>query len=399
MPEDGILRANMLGEFSLSANGCSVNDQSNRSKKVWILLEYLVTFRDREVSQNDLIELLWPDDDVANPANTLKTLLHRARAAVAELGFSGGKELLVSRRGTYAWNTAIPMKTDADEFDEFLRAAAAAADDDARLNALLGAISLYKGDFLPKSALEPWVVPISTYYHAQYLKAVREAISLLEADSRSGEIIAICEKAVVIDPYDEPLHQSLIRALAETGQQQAALQHYEYVTDLFFNQFGVTPSPELTSLYREIAKTSNRLETDLNVIKQELAETVRTPGAFYCEYEFFKDIYKLNARSCARNGQVIQIALITLADPSGEQLGQKPLNLNMDHLREIISASLRRGDVFSRYSVSQYLLMLPSSNFENGDMVLQRILRNFHRKFPKTDVSLRYKVLPLDPEF
>jgi len=394
-----LLKVHMLGEFSLTLGPKTINDQSNRSKKVWTLLEYLIAFRDREISQNDLIDLLWPDGETINPAGTLKTLLHRARAAISELGFCGGKELVVSLRGTYAWNTGVPMEVDADLFDAACRAAGTAEDREEKLDAMFRAVSLYRGDFLPRSAAETWVVPISAYYHAQYLKIVHETLTLLNAENRSDEIISICQKAVVIDPYDESLHQALILALAETGQQQAALQHYEYVTELFFKQFGVTPSPELTSLYREIVRTNNELETDLNVIKQDLAESTRKPGAFFCEYEFFKDIYNLSSRSCARSGQVIQIALITVTGSGGEPLPQKALNQAMDHLNEIVACSLRRGDVFCRYSVPQFLLMLPSSNFEDGDMVLRRILRNYRKKYPKADVALHYKILPLDPEY
>lgn len=394
-----VLQVHMLGEFSLTYQGKTINDQSSRSKKLWILLEYLITFREKELSQNDLIDLLWPDDEIANPANTLKTLLHRARAAIAELGFSGGKDLIVSRRGTYAWNTEIPLWVDTDAFDDACRASAASEDPAEKLRRMQEAIQLYRGDFLPKSSLEPWAVPICAYYHAQYIKIVHEALELLEQAKRYDEIISICQQAVVVDPYDEAFHHALILALANTGNHQAAMQHYDYVTELFFNQFGVTPSDALTSLYREIVKTDNALEMDLGQIKHGLAETEKADGAFYCEYEFFKDIYKLNSRSCARNGQVIQLALLTLLDHNGEPLGKKALNLNMERAKACIGSSLRRGDIYSRYSISQYLLMLPSASYENGENVVNRIVRAYRRQYPKADVSIHYKLLPLDPEF
>ena len=40
----------MLGEFSIAHGENVINDSSNRSKKLWLILEYLMTFRDREVS-------------------------------------------------------------------------------------------------------------------------------------------------------------------------------------------------------------------------------------------------------------------------------------------------------------------------------------------------------------
>lgn len=79
MGTDSPLYINMLGEFTLRYGENVISDQEGRSKKLWLLIEYLVTFRGKEISQNDLIDLLWPDDSNGNPANTLKTLVHRAR--------------------------------------------------------------------------------------------------------------------------------------------------------------------------------------------------------------------------------------------------------------------------------------------------------------------------------
>lgn len=46
------------------------------------------------------------------------------------------------------------------------------------------------------------------------------------------------------------------------GKQQQALSHYNYVTDLFYRELGVSPSEPLRNLYREISKTVNSVETD-----------------------------------------------------------------------------------------------------------------------------------------
>lgn len=392
-----VLKINMLGEFSMTYGDKTINDQSSRSKKLWTLLEYLITFRDKEISQNELIELLWPDDESENPANTLKTLLHRARNAVGELGFAGGKDLIIYRRGTYAWNNDLNILIDTEEFERLLKLSAADVDDDEKLTHMLEAVDLYKGDFLPKTSLELWAVPISTYYHSQYIKLAHDTIDLLLARGRYDDIISVCQRAVVIDPYDEHLHYSMIQALVSTGAQQAALQHYDYVTELFFSQFGVTPSQELTALYKEIIKTKKSMELDLNVIKEGLRETDIPQGAFFSEYAFFKDIYRLQARGAPRTGQTVHIALISVTDSTGEPLAQKQLNAAMERLKATITVSLRRVDIFTRYSVTQYLILLPSASYENGEIALRRVVRAFKRDFPKMNVALHYKLLPLDP--
>ena len=394
---DKTIKVNMLGEFTIScADGSGiVSDQNNRSKKVLTLLEYLITFRNREIPQNELIELLWPEDSTDEPANTLKTLLHRARLALDELGLGCGKEMIICRRSTYAWASDIDMIVDAEEFEKLCKLAENEEGEE-KLDHMMAAIAIYKGDFLPKSSLEMWATPISTYYHTMYLNVVHETLLMLLDRARFEDIIAVCQKAMTIDQFDERLHFSMIQALIANGMQQAAMSHYNYVTELYLDKFGITPSPELTALYKEIIKANKSTEMNLAIIRDELREKEEENGAFFCEYEFFKDIYRLFAREVRRSGQAVQIALMTVIDSSGKKLTQKQRAVAMQRLRSVILSSLRKSDVCARYSVSQYILMLPSASLEDGDMVLKRVSGNFRREYPHMNVLLQYSVLPME---
>lgn len=110
------LQINMLGGFALEYNGNVIDYQKSRSHKLWLILEYLITFRDKEITQNELIELLWGDEFTENPANTLKTLLHRVRNMLDELHFVPGKEMIMYNKGIYAWNTKLDFVIDTDQF-------------------------------------------------------------------------------------------------------------------------------------------------------------------------------------------------------------------------------------------------------------------------------------------
>lgn len=388
----------MLGEFSLTYGDVTINDQNNRSKKLWSLLEYLITFRDKEISQNELIELLWPDEAGSdNPANALKTLLHRVRTLLSELNYLDSREMIIQRRGTYAWNNQLQFTVDVDEFERLCHAAEQTESSDEKLAFYLDAIQIYKGDFLPKSSLESWVVPINTYYHSMYLQIIHESIQLLKARNDWEPIVMLCNTAIAIDAYDESLYSNLIRALVKLGNYQAALQQYEYVTDLFFTKFGITPSDELTSLYKEVMRSNESLETDLSIIRSSLREDPDTQGAFFCDYQLFKEIYQLEARNAVRNGISFFLCLVTVTDENGRIPPLKSLNTTMDKLHQVISASLRRSDVFSRYSVAQYILMLPATSFEGGQVVTNRIVRRFHRDNPRSSAVLSFKLQPLEP--
>lgn len=389
---------NTLGEFSLTINGKTVDDHNHQSKKAWILLEYLLTFRNRDVSPEELIELIWKDEDLSNPGGALKTLMFRARKLLTELDYPP-QQLIIQQRGSYSWNRDLNTVVDADLFETLVNQGIGnEGTPEERLNACIQALDIYKGDFLPKSSYESWVIPVSTYYHSLYQKAAHTAIRFLMEAEDYIKVVDICQKATGIEPYDEDLHYNLIYAMFKSGQQQAALEHYNHTIDMLYSEFAITPSDHLKSLYKIIRDTKHGVVTDLSLIQENMTEETRRSGAFFCEYSVFKDIYQLESRSIERTGDSIYLCLLTLSDLKGKLLSQPFLNKGMDILKDSIRSSLRRGDVFCRYSVSQYMILLPTATYENGEMVLKRITQNFHKTYTRRDMTVSYALQAVIPE-
>lgn len=398
MKESADFTITMLGEFSITHKGNTISDNDNRSKKPWNLLEYLVTNRKKEISQRELIDKLWEDNDSNNPAGALKVLLHRVRKSLEDLEYSGVEGLIIQNRGLYSWNNQVPVTIDADEFEVLIeKASDESLNAESRIALYKDAFALYKGDFLARNSREIWVIPIAVRYHSMYITGVHTCCDLLLEAKRYGEIEQICRQAIRIEALDEKLYYRFIQALTLSGKQQEAINEYNNVTDMFFNKFGISPSSELKSLYRDVVKTRNTLELDLYTIMEDLKEQRTSHGAFFCEYEFFKDIFQLESRTCARSGDSIYICLMTLNLPASANPKQKYQNKVMDDLQTCIHDTLRRGDVYARYSVTQFIILLPTTSFENGQMVLERILSLFHKKYTRKNMNVQYKLLPLEP--
>lgn len=397
MSAKAIYNVTTFGEFTISFRSRKVNDQSNRSKKPWNLLEYLVVNCDRTIPQEELLDLLWDEDSSDNPQGALKVLLHRVRKSLEVLN-PETTEFIVLKRGEYAWKPEGDTVFDCRQFEELCESASDKTRSSVeRIGLYKQAFEIYKGDFLPRNG-ESWVIPIRDYYHSIFIKAVLEAVEIYNEESKYQEIIALCRKAIAVEKVDEKLYYHLISALYKAGQQAEALKEYSNSTDMFYKEFGITPSAQLKSLYKVIAKSTKNLETDINIIKEALQEEGEATGAFECEYEFFKDIYQLEARACARSGDSIYLCLITLNSTSDQEPTIKVMNRAMSDALLAINETLRKGDVVARYSVSQYVLLLPTAAFENVESIMKRISSTFYRKHMKKDISLQYKLLPLDPK-
>ena len=401
IPEDEAyppVQVSMLGGFRLQANGHEVDESLNRARQLWNLLEYLIAFRHRDISPDELVDVLWHNDEIDNPSSALKNLVYRVRTILVSLGIPGAKNMILCQRGTYSWNNALTTTVDIEEFERLIREADEKESQPAeQLDLYMQALSYYKGDLLPKSAFEEWVVPLSTYYHSLYVKCVEKTIRLLMDAGRYQEIAHIAQQAIVIDQFEESFHEALILAQIAMGNQQRAMAHYEHVTNLFYRELGVKPSERLRNLYREIIKNVQHVETDLEIIKEDLREASLACGAFFCEYEVFKNIYRLEARAAERTGQSVFLLLLTVTDTQGQIPAIKLLNNSMDRLRDCLLHSLRRNDVVSRFSATQFVVMLSSLTFENSLMVQDRILGRFKRENPRIAVRIHPKLQPMDP--
>ncbi len=392
-----LIQIQTFGTFAISGECGRIDDTQNRSKKVWALLAILLCNHGHVVSQNELIELLWNDDkDDSNPTSALKTTLHRARALLDQVVPSGGHTLILNKSGGYVWNEEISIQLDIEQF-EYLCRTPASPEADGGLVRLQMALELYKGAFLNKLSSESWVIPRSVYYHNLYFQTVNRVLELLETHGNWLKAEEICREALRQEPYREEIYQHLMQNLLAMQRQSEAAAVFEEMSKLLLANFGVMPDQESRRLYREALRTTNRQTVPVGVIREQLRESDPITGALICDYDFFKMIYQAEARMVVRSGNAVHIALLSLSGDRGKELARRSLDLAMDNIEELIRTNLRKGDVITRCSPSQILIMLPQANFENSEMVCKRILRAFSQKYPHSPAVVEYVIYPLEP--
>jgi hypothetical protein len=220
----------------------------------------------------------------------------------------------------------------------------------------------------------------------------------LRREQKHEEIVEVCTRAAAVEPFDEKIYQFLMQAQLDLGNKQGVVRTYESMSALLFNNFGVMPDDESRAIYRRAIRTVNDHTMSLDLLREQLDEDQDPKGAFLCDYDFFRVVYRAIARAVPRSGEVVHIALLSAAAGEGEKtLSRRSLDCCMENLEEVIVTSLRKGDVVSRCSVSQYIIMLPQANFENSCMVCERIIKAFVRQYPHSPAHLRYMVQPLLP--
>jgi len=182
------LRIEMLGGFTIINNGTRITEQARKSSKIWRLLQYLIVNRYRLIPQEELLEVFCDEEVHGNPGSVMRTMVYRVRGALAKGGLANADALIIAKSGGYSWNNKIECTTDTEEFEALLKSTSAdELSREEKLEILLQAAALYKGDFLPNSTSEMWVMPLVRWYRSLYLACVHDALGLMEKMERSKE--------------------------------------------------------------------------------------------------------------------------------------------------------------------------------------------------------------------
>ena len=388
----GELKVQMLGGFALRLNGQELLDTDTRSKKAWILLAYLICQRENTVPQKKLIDLLWGEEpNSVNPENALRITMHRTRALLEQFSPAAGRSMIQRRRGGYQWGVPVE-EVDAEVFERLCRQKT--EDPQQRLDNLLKALDIYKGDFLPRQSAEVWVIPISTYLHNLYLSSAREAVDLLSAQGRTKEAMEICRRAIRLEPYSETFCQILMQMLAGSGDRKGAAEVFETLNKRLFDDFGITPSEETRAVYRAAVYAPEDRLLSMDDVMSNLSESDAQPGALQCDYDYFRILCFAASRTMSRSGEAAHVVLVNLA-AAEKAFPRSSVDRIMGQLSQQIRLNLRRGDAFCQCTVSQFAILLPGTSYEDTQKICDGILKAFHRAYPYINANVSYLIRPL----
>ena len=143
------------------------------------------------------------------------------------------------------------------------------------------------------------------------------------------------------------------------------MKEYDDTAKLFFEELGISPSERLMEQFDQMSSQLKHVKPkEIQDIKQRLKEEKGQGGAYYCSLPSFRDSYRLVTRMLERSGQSAYLMLCSLSE----------------ELQNTIQHCLRKGDSFTKYSPSQYLVLLIGTNKENCGLIFDRIRKYFARE-------------------
>ena len=214
---------------------------------------------------------------------------------------------------------------------------------------------------------------------------------LVGYDSSLKEAIASAKAAVLYPLDDWQVYQ--MEALIAMKRSKEAVALYHKTEEMLLAEIGSEPSKSMLEQLKRISSCVTEDDaTHIQAIQEKLEEE-REEGAFYCSYPVFIENYRFAKRVLQRTGKSAWLLMSTITDGKGyASEGGVHFEYIRAELEQALKNSLRSGDLYTRYSINQYLILLIGIEEENCGLVIERINDNMERTAGKKYVKY-HKVL------
>ncbi len=396
------IKVRMFGHFSMDYNGIIIDETTRSSKKLWQLLEYLIYFKDRANQEEDIVKLLWDNSKNKNPLNSLKNILFRLRNILADAGIENAKNMIVYSNSMISFNTKLPVICDFEEFEKLCKLTInPVLSEHEKREILIEAVNIYKGDFLSGKKELAWVAPINSYYRSLYVNAIEQLTEILDNQNEHVLLLELLTYCKTIAPKEGAVAYGLILANLKLGNVHAALKEYNNSGKNLLTNKNNKMSKKDQKLYHLMVKSIGSYEKDLSTIQKNLEVINLDVGCLECPYEIFKIVYILQQRDMERNNNSGFLILFTFPNPI-DNLNIKNVDFNklnnsailnkqhgLDILRNSIKFNLRTGDVMTKYSNNQYLVLVMNVyDKKDVEKIINRITKKISSRLKTLDIKL-----------
>jgi DNA-binding SARP family transcriptional activator len=210
----------VLGGFCVTVEHAEVPMTAWRSRQARTLLKILAARRGRPATRAWLCEMLWPDDDPRKTGHRLSVLLGTVRGVLdPERRWPTDHYIAADTTGI-----SLDMRhvmVDADTLVRDAEHAAALMDsgESGQAAEILADINeRYRGDAFEDEPEAEWADGIREEVRAAWQRSVRRLAALRRRAGRIGDAQTLMVRLLAADPYDEKIHQLLVKSLLTTGR-------------------------------------------------------------------------------------------------------------------------------------------------------------------------------------
>jgi LuxR family transcriptional regulator, maltose regulon positive regulatory protein len=247
-----------LGGFELSLYGAPVRFSEKIQRKSLLLLKALIAMGGKEVKEEHLADLLWPEADGYQAHRAFTTTISRLRRFFGHANFIEVHEGKVSLNPLYCRVDWWILEKIIDQAEARLKGTGEAVTGNSGINEEImelaeKAVSIYKGPFLSSEGNQPWISPLRDRLKRKFFHLIIKVGTYFEAMNQWGLASNYYQNAMEMGELsDEELFQRLMTCHHRLGQPARAIEVYHHCRSTLFLNLGVKPSLKTEAIYRAL---------------------------------------------------------------------------------------------------------------------------------------------------
>jgi DNA-binding SARP family transcriptional activator len=252
------LTVHTLGTFRLDKDGEPLSFAGKVQRKPLLLLKALIALGGKEIREEQVSDLLWPEADGDAGHSAFTTTLSRLRELL------GVEHAIKVQDGRVTLDPRLCW-VDAWAFERMVTAIQAQLGEwrttrkrvnrgtQTDLPSMIGrAMDLYRGHFLSEEAAEIWTVSARERLRTKFLRLLLDWGEHLESAERWKDAVAIYHRGLEVDELAEAFYQRLLICYRSLGLRAEAATIYRRCEAALIAGLGVRPSSKTEALYRAL---------------------------------------------------------------------------------------------------------------------------------------------------
>ena len=366
----------MLGGFEMYYDGMPVRFHKKLTSKPLMLLQLLLYNRENGVSRHAVIEALYGQETTIDTNNNLNATVSQLRRILRETHLPQ-ENYIHAWMDRYYFESSFSVRVDTEEVKALCHEAELETGS-SRLEILYRICALYHGRFLPELSSEIWAEIADADCQRLYRESLNEILCILQGRGDYGEILRLSNIASKKFPFDEwQVWQQ--EALLCQGRIKEAHELYRQVEKLYRDELDAPPPERMRARFRSPAKELWRNTAKPVAVRKWLSDAVQT-GPCVIPLPSFPYVYDLITKQSRITDLPFCLLLFTMHNSDGRtHPAPRAFHGAMEKLESILKDSLRREDVFTRYTRNQFLALLPGASAENSKEITATVEANFQK--------------------
>lgn len=370
-----------LGTVRLTLGGRTISLHTSITGKacqLFLLLAYTGT---RGVTRTVLQDALY-DRKTTDAANALRINASRLRKLLLQSELPAHNYIVVDKNVYYLTEPEYTgdFQVDVVLLEQLWEKIQKETEISAKRELLEKACKLYEGEFLPALSGEVWVENLRGRFQEIYFNCVQFLCEILKQQQDYKSLVHVTADAMRLYPTEEWAKLKMDGFVGLQKYKEAMEAYKDAVKDIFSEQ-GMAVSDQMWERFKSLNQYIENQPRNLENIKEWLCEKERIPGAYCCSYPGFIDCYRMEARAAERKKRHGMLMICTIRDRQGAVITEaEKLQEYMDKLDQCVCVTLRRGDIYTRYSKDQILILVNDLKPEKAVSVENRIIGAFRKE-------------------